>query len=84
MRKVVFAAAMAAAAPMALGLLAVGAASAQTAPDYATLDADGDGNVTLAEVKTALPDRSDDQLIAADADGDGNLSADEYAALTAS
>ena len=56
---------------------------AQSAPDYAALDTNADGAVSLAEVKAALPDLTDEQIIAADADQDGNLSTEEYTALTA-
>ena len=79
MRKLMIAA-LAASAPLVMS----GTPSfAQSAPDYATLDANGDGTVTLAEVKAALPDLADENIIAADADKDGALSAEEYAALSA-
>lgn len=76
MRKLVIAA-------LAATPLAFTGAYAQTAPDYSALDTNGDGAVSLAEVKAALPDLSDEAIIAADADQDGNLSTDEYTALTA-
>ena len=63
--------------------LAFASAHAQTAPDYSALDTNGDGAVSLAEVKAALPDLTDEAIIAADADQDGNLSSEEYTALTA-
>ena len=53
------------------------------APDHSALDSNADGAVSLAEVKAALPDLTDEAIIGADADKDGNLSAEEYAALTA-
>ena len=67
------------AAPLAFAT----SAYAQTAPDHSALDSNADGAVSLAEVKAALPDLTDEAIIAADADKDGNLSAEEYAALTA-
>lgn len=42
-------------------------------PDFATLDADGDGQVTEAELQA----RGDARFAAADADGDGLLTAEE-------
>ena len=79
MRKLMIAA-LAATLPLAMS----GHTLAQSAPDHASLDTNGDGAVSLAEVKAALPDLADEAIIAADADQDGNLSAEEYAALTAS
>lgn len=55
---------------------------AQSAPDFATADANGDGQLTLEEVKAALPDVEDATIVAADANQDGAISAEEYAALT--
>ena len=51
------------------------------APEFAVVDTDGDGALTLAEVKAALPDVDDAVLAAADADGSGTLSPEEYTAL---
>ncbi|MEM8957924.1 MAG: EF-hand domain-containing protein [Pseudomonadota bacterium] len=68
-----------------IALLAVGTAlplSAQDAerpqrgPDFATLDADGDGSITEAELQA----RGDARFAAADADGDGLLTAEEMLA----
>ena len=59
------------------------AVHAQAAPDFATVDANGDGSLTLEEVKAALPNVEDATIVAADANQDGSLSAEEYAALTA-
>lgn len=67
------------AAAAALAFLA-GPALAQ-APEFAAVDADGDGALTLAEVKAALPDVDEATIVAADADNNGALSAEEYAAL---
>ena len=79
MRKLVIAA-LAATVPL---ILSGTPSLAQSAPDYAALDTNADGAVSLAEVKAALPDLTDEQIIAADADQDGNLSTEEYTALTA-
>lgn len=54
---------------------------AQTAPDFATADANGDGALTLEEVKAALPNVEEANIVAADANNDGSLSTDEYTAL---
>ena len=70
-------------AALAATPLAFVSAHAQTAPEYSALDTNGDGAVSLAEVKAALPDLTDEAIIAADADQDGNLSSEEYTALTA-
>ena len=64
-----------------LSAFAITAALAQSAPDFATADADGDGQLTLEEVKAALPDVEEATIVAADADSDGALSQEEYAAL---
>lgn len=59
------------------------AAFAQAATDFATVDADASGGVTLAEAQVAWPELTQDAFTAADTDGNGELSSDEYAALTA-
>lgn len=56
------------------------AAHAQT-PDFATADADGNGTVSMEELKAVMPDVSEDKVKAADANGDGQLDEEEYAAL---
>lgn len=65
----------------ALGLS--GAAMAQPATDFTTVDADVSGGVSMAEAQAAWPDLTVEAFAAADLDGNGELSADEYASLTA-
>lgn len=55
-------------------------ALAQT-PDFAAVDADASGTITVEEAKAAMPELTDEAFAAADADGSGDLSAEEYAAL---
>lgn len=59
------------------------AAFAQTATDFATVDADVSGGVSLAEAQLAWPDLTEEAFTAADVDANGELSAEEYAAVTA-
>ena len=65
----------------AVGVAFAGAVMAQAAPDFATVDANGDGALSLEEVKAALPNVEDATIAAADANQDGTLDATEYAAL---
>lgn len=69
---------------LALSLIGLGAfpALAQEA-DFATVDADGDGIVSMEEATAAGWTWTEDQFNAADADGDGGLNAEEFAAATA-
>ncbi len=66
--------------------IAAGFAIAMTLPaaalaaDYAAMDADGDGYISMAEFQEAMPDATSDTFMAADTDGDGVLSAEEIAA----
>lgn len=48
--------------------------------DFATVDADGDGVVTLEEATAAGWEWTEEQFGVADTDGDGGLSAEEFAA----
>ena len=64
-------------------VMAAGAASAQPAPggmmerpDFATLDADSDGNLTMDELQA----RGADRFAQSDTNGDGALSAEELVA----
>ncbi|KKC35083.1 hypothetical protein WH87_18225 [Devosia epidermidihirudinis] len=59
------------------------AAFAQAATDFATVDADASGGVSFSEAQAAWPDLTQEAFTAADTDGNGELSAEEYAALTA-
>lgn len=58
------------------------AAFAQAATDFATVDADASGGVSLVEAQAAWPDLTEEAFTAADLDGNGELSPEEYAALT--
>lgn len=60
-----------------------GAAMAQAATDFASVDADASGGISLAEAQLAWPALTPDAFAAADADGNGELSAEEYDALIA-
>jgi len=62
------------------GLMAFPAIAQET--DFATVDANGDGQVTLDEAVAAGWDWSTEDFQAADTNGDGTLDADEFAAAT--
>ncbi len=68
---------------LALSLIGFGAlpALAQEA-DFATVDADGNGVVSMEEATTAGWTWTEDQFKAADTDGDGGLNEEEFAAAT--
>lgn len=59
------------------------AAFAQAATDFATVDADVSGGVSLVEAQAAWPDLTEEAFVSADLDANGELSAEEYATLTA-
>lgn len=63
----------------ALGLS--GAAMAQAATDFASVDTDLNGSVSLTEAQVAWPDLTEEAFTAADTDGNGELSAEEYEAF---
>lgn len=63
-------------AATALGVLAAGAAFAQTEE----LDTDGDGMVSYAEILVVVPDMSEADFVTLDMNADGMLDADEIAA----
>lgn len=65
----------------ALGLS--GAAMAQAATDFASVDTDVSGGVSLVEAQVAWPDLTEEAFTAADTDGNGELSAEEYDAFIA-
>ena len=46
--------------------------------DFAKVDANGDGRITLEELVVAMPDATEDKFKAADANGDGSLSKEEF------
>lgn len=58
------------------GIVATGYAMGQAE----TMDADGDGLVTLSELQTAMPDMTEAEFAALDANADGALDAGELAA----
>lgn len=64
-----------------IGLTTVNAFAAET--DFAIVDADGDGVVTMEEAVDAGWEWSDEDFMSADADGDGGLNAEEFEAATA-
>ena len=45
-----------------------------------TMDTDGDGNVSLAELQVAYPEATEETFTAMDLDGDGVLNASEVTA----
>ncbi|WP_205747860.1 hypothetical protein [Devosia sp. FKR38] len=51
------------------------------APEFATVDADASGGVTLEEAQVAWPDLTAEAFAAADTDANGELSAEEYGLL---
>ena len=65
-----------------LGLSTAAFAQA-AAPDFATVDADASGGVSLAEAQVVLPDLTEEAFTAADIDANGELSAEEFATLAA-
>lgn len=62
------------------GLVAAPAFAQET--DFATVDADGNGSVTMEEAAAAGWEWTEDQFTTADANGDGGLDAEEFAAAT--
>ncbi|MEM7068562.1 MAG: EF-hand domain-containing protein [Pseudomonadota bacterium] len=49
---------------------------------FESVDADGNGGITLAEASDAGMDWTEDQFAQADQNGDGVLNAEEFAAAT--
>ena len=69
---------------VALGLAGLVAAPALAAEmDFAVVDTDGNGMVTMEEATAAGWEWTEEQFTAADADGNGSLDADEFAAAAA-
>lgn len=60
-----------------------GAAMAQAATDFTSVDTDANGGVSLVEAQVAWPDLTQEAFTAGDVDGNGELSAEEYDALVA-
>lgn len=65
----------------AIAVLTLTATAHAQTPDFATADADGNGVVTVEELKAVMPDVSEDKVKAADKNGDGQLDETEYNAL---
>jgi Ca2+-binding EF-hand superfamily protein len=63
-----------------IGLSMSGAALAQDL-DFAALDADVSGGVSLSELQVALPDITEEEFASYDLDGSGELSEEELAAV---
>lgn len=74
MKKTVFS--LAAVAALAMG----GSAFAQGL-DFASLDADASGTISIEELQVAIPDITPESFALLDSDGDGVLSEQEFAAL---
>jgi hypothetical protein len=65
---------------VALGLAGLVAAPAIAAEmNFAIVDSDGNGMVTMAEATAAGWEWSEEEFTAADSDGDGSLNADDFA-----
>ncbi|WP_417772431.1 hypothetical protein [Stappia sp.] len=58
-----------------------GAALAQ-APSFAEIDVDQNGELSIAELATAMPNLTQEAFNTADADGNGSLSKAEFEVLT--
>ncbi|RDE10307.1 EF-hand domain-containing protein [Pelagibacterium lacus] len=65
-----------------IGLSFAGGALAQDL-DFATLDADGSGALTLEELQVAIPDLTAESFAMLDTDANGEISEEEFAALSA-
>ncbi|HHY49564.1 MAG TPA: hypothetical protein GYA10_07440 [Alphaproteobacteria bacterium] len=68
---------------LVLGLGASTAAMAQAASDFATVDADQSGDVTLTEAQAVWADLTQEAYAAADANSDGKVDQAEYEAFLA-
>jgi len=47
-------------------------------PDFAAIDKDSDGSVSMAELKAVKPDLTEEKFKMKDKDGDGKLSKEEF------
>ena len=69
----------------ALGVLALTIAAApalaQTPMNFADVDLDASGELSLTELQAVWPDLTEEEFTAADMDANGSLSADELSAL---
>ena len=64
---------------LAVSLLAITAAQAA---EFAEVDTDENGKITLDEAVAVMPDLTEDAFKAADTDSDGELNPDEFAAMS--
>lgn len=64
-----------------IGLSATGGALAQDL-DFATLDADANGEISMEELQVAIPDLTEESFAMLDIDASGAVSEEEFAALT--
>jgi Ca2+-binding EF-hand superfamily protein len=64
---------------LAVSLLTITAAQAA---EFAEVDTDGDGAISMDEAVAMTPDLTEDAFKAADTDADGGLNADEFAAMS--
>ncbi len=67
---------------LVLGLGASGA-MAQAATDFASVDLDASGDVTLTEAQAVWADLTEEAYAAADSNGDGKVDQPEYEAFLA-
>lgn len=63
---------------IALSILVIAPASAIAAGDFAKIDADGDGQVTIDELRASGINLTEESFNNADSDGDGALSEAEF------
>jgi len=66
-------------AVLAVSLLAITGAQAA---EFAEVDTDENGKITMDEAVAAMPDLTEDAFAAADTDSDGELNPDEFAAMS--
>jgi len=68
----------------ALGFAFISETAIAASPTFSAADADGNGSLSLEEVKAALPEVDEAKIVAADANNDGRLDEAEYTTLTSS
>lgn len=59
------------------------AVMAQAATDFASLDTDTSGDISLTEAQVVWPDLTEEAYVAADVDASGSLSQEEFDAYLA-
>ncbi len=57
------------------------AAIAASHVDFKKVDTDGDGKISMEEMKAAMPETDDEKFKMVDTDGDGSVSEEELAAM---